>query len=88
MMKRVVVLATPRIGAEDLESWAVRTSHQLAILVLLANGATVKEVAAQLGMKDRTVQELLARMRKRTGTQNTVQLVAVCMALHQAEREV
>ncbi len=53
-----------------------------AIIQLLIEGATAKEIAVTLGLSFRTVEHRLERMKKRYGAKNTVHLVAMLLATH------
>lgn len=46
------------------------------IIHLLSEGYTVKEIAAKLGVKVRTLESRIAKFRKATGCRSTVQLCA------------
>ncbi|MGR9444992.1 helix-turn-helix transcriptional regulator [Rhizobium leguminosarum] len=53
-----------------------------AIVQLLIEGATAKEIAVTLGVSFRTIEHRLERMKKRYGAKNTVHLVAMLLATH------
>ncbi|SDA97515.1 regulatory protein, luxR family [Sinorhizobium sp. NFACC03] len=53
-----------------------------AIIQLLVEGATAKEIAAALSISHRTVEHRLERMKERFGARNTVHLVAMLIATH------
>lgn len=53
-----------------------------AIVQLLVEGATAKEIATTLGVSHRTVEHRLERMKQRYGARNTVHLVAMLIATH------
>jgi DNA-binding CsgD family transcriptional regulator len=53
-----------------------------AIVQLLVEGATAKEIAVSLGVSHRTVEHRLERMKDRYGAKNTVHLVAMLIATH------
>lgn len=53
-----------------------------AIVQLLVEGATAKEIAVTLNISHRTVEHRLERMKERYGARNTVHLVAMLMANH------
>lgn len=53
-----------------------------AIVQLLIEGATAKEIAVSLGVSHRTVEHRLERMKERYGARNTVHLVAMLIAAH------
>ncbi|MQB34721.1 LuxR family transcriptional regulator [Agrobacterium rhizogenes] len=53
-----------------------------AIVQLLIEGATAKEIAVTLNVSHRTVEHRLERMKERYGARNTVHLVAMLMANH------
>ncbi|RCW23164.1 DNA-binding CsgD family transcriptional regulator [Ciceribacter lividus] len=53
-----------------------------AIVQLLIEGATAKEIATILGISHRTVEHRLERMKQRYGARNTVHLVAMLIATH------
>lgn len=53
-----------------------------AILQLLVEGATAKEIAAALGISHRTVEHRLERMKERYGARNIVHLVSMMIAKH------
>lgn len=53
-----------------------------AIVQLLVEGATAKEIAAALDISHRTVEHRLERMKERYGAKNTVHLVAMLIATH------
>jgi DNA-binding CsgD family transcriptional regulator len=51
-----------------------------SIVQLLVEGATAKEIAAQINVSPRTVEHRLERMKDRMGARNLVQLTAMLMA--------
>lgn len=51
-----------------------------AIVQLLVEGATAKEIAAEINVSPRTVEHRLERMKERMGARNLVQLTAMLMA--------
>ncbi len=53
-----------------------------AIIQLLVEGATAKEIAVSLSISHRTVEHRLERMKERYGARNTVHLVAMLIATH------
>lgn len=53
-----------------------------AVMQLLTEGATAKEIAADLGISHRTVEHRLERMKERYGAKNTVHLAAMLIATH------
>ncbi|MBW0366123.1 helix-turn-helix transcriptional regulator [Ensifer adhaerens] len=53
-----------------------------AIVQLLIEGATAKEIAVSLDVSHRTVEHRLERMKERYGARNTVHLVAMLIATH------
>jgi DNA-binding CsgD family transcriptional regulator len=53
-----------------------------AIVQLLIEGATAKEIAATLDVSHRTVEHRLEKMKQRYGARNTVHLVAMLIATH------
>lgn len=53
-----------------------------AIVQLLIEGATAKEIAASLNVSHRTIEHRLERMKERYGAKNTVHLVAMLIATH------
>jgi DNA-binding CsgD family transcriptional regulator len=53
-----------------------------AIIQLLVEGASAKEIAATLGASHRTIEHRLERMKERYGARNTVHLVAMFIATH------
>lgn len=53
-----------------------------AVIQLLTEGATAKEIAADLGLSHRTVEHRLERMKERYGAKNTVHLAAMLVATH------
>ncbi|NLS02940.1 LuxR family transcriptional regulator [Rhizobium sp. P32RR-XVIII] len=53
-----------------------------AIVQLLIEGASAKEIAATLGSSHRTVEHRLEKMKVRYGARNTVHLVAMLIATH------
>jgi len=53
-----------------------------AVIQLLTEGATAKEIAADLGISHRTVEHRLERMKERYGAKNTVHLTAMLVATH------
>jgi len=53
-----------------------------AIVQLLFEGATAKEIAVTLDVSHRTVEHRLEKMKERYGARNTVHLVAMLMANH------
>ncbi|TCQ07669.1 regulatory LuxR family protein [Rhizobium sp. PP-F2F-G36] len=53
-----------------------------AIVQLLIEGATAKEIAVTLDVSHRTVEHRLERMKERYGARNTVHLVAMLIATH------
>lgn len=53
-----------------------------AIVQLLIEGATAKEIAVTLGLSHRTVEHRLERMKERYGARNTVHLAAMLIATH------
>ncbi|KQS77417.1 response regulator [Rhizobium sp. Leaf384] len=53
-----------------------------AIIQLLIEGATAKEIAVTLEISHRTVEHRLERMKERYGARNTVHLVAMLIATH------
>lgn len=53
-----------------------------AIVQLLIEGATAKEIAVSLGVSHRTVEHRLERMKERYGARNAVHLVAMLIATH------
>jgi DNA-binding CsgD family transcriptional regulator len=53
-----------------------------AVIQLLTEGATAKEIAADLGISHRTVEHRLERMKERYGAKNTVHLAAMLVATH------
>jgi len=53
-----------------------------AIIQLLVEGATAKEIAVTLDISHRTVEHRLERMKERYGAKNTVHLVAMLIATH------
>lgn len=55
-----------------------------AIVQLLIEGATAKEIAANLGVSHRTVEHRLEKMKQRFGVRNVVHLTAMLIATHVA----
>lgn len=53
-----------------------------AVIQLLTEGATAKQIAAELGISHRTVEHRLERMKERYGAKNTVHLAAMLVAMH------
>lgn len=53
-----------------------------AIVQLLIEGSTAKEIAVLLGLSHRTVEHRLDKMKQRYGARNTVHLVAMLIASH------
>ena len=53
-----------------------------AIVQLLVEGATAKEIASSLNVSHRTVEHRLERMKERYGAKNTVHLVAMLISTH------
>lgn len=53
-----------------------------AIIQLLIEGSTAKEIAVLIGQSHRTVEHRLDRMKQRYGARNTVHLVAMLIATH------
>ncbi|WP_234893869.1 response regulator transcription factor [Sinorhizobium medicae] len=53
-----------------------------AIVQLLIEGASAKEIAVTLGLSHRTVEHRLERMKQRYGARNVVHLVAMLIATH------
>lgn len=53
-----------------------------AIVQLLIEGASAKELAVTLGLSHRTVEHRLERMKQRYGARNVVHLVAMLIATH------
>ncbi|KQV66031.1 helix-turn-helix transcriptional regulator [Rhizobium sp. Root1220] len=51
-----------------------------AVIQLLTEGATAKEIAVDLGISHRTVEHRLERMKERYGAKNTVHLAAMLIA--------
>jgi DNA-binding CsgD family transcriptional regulator len=54
----------------------VLTSRQVEVLLLSSHGRAAKEIARSLGISVRTVEGHFGAMRRRTGTRNTVELIA------------
>lgn len=69
-------LLSPPQGRENLDV------GDEAIVQLLIEGATAKEIAVSLGVSHRTVEHRLERMKERYGARNTVHLVAMLIATH------
>jgi DNA-binding CsgD family transcriptional regulator len=53
-----------------------------AVIQLLTEGATAKQIATELGISHRTVEHRLERMKERYGAKNTVHLAAMLVAMH------
>ncbi|MBC2772812.1 helix-turn-helix transcriptional regulator [Rhizobium sp. AQ_MP] len=53
-----------------------------AIVQLLIEGSTAKEIAELLGLSHRTVEHRLEKLKQRYGARNTVHLVAMLVATH------
>lgn len=53
-----------------------------AIIQLLMEGATAKEIALSLGLSHRTIEHRLGRMKEHYGAKNTVHLVAMLISMH------
>lgn len=53
-----------------------------AIVQLLIEGSTAKEIAELLGLSHRTVEHRLEKLKQRYGARNTVHLVAMLVAAH------
>jgi DNA-binding CsgD family transcriptional regulator len=53
-----------------------------AVIQLLTEGATAKQIANELGISHRTVEHRLERMKERYGAKNTVHLAAMLVAMH------
>lgn len=53
-----------------------------AIIQLLIEGATAKEIALSLGLSHRTIEHRLSRMKESYGAKNTVHLVAMLISMH------
>lgn len=53
-----------------------------AVIQLLTEGATAKEIAIDLGISHRTVEHRLERMKERYGARNTVHLAAMLVAMN------
>ncbi|KSV66645.1 hypothetical protein N182_35085 [Sinorhizobium sp. GL2] len=53
-----------------------------AVVQLLLEGCTAKEIAAQLGISNRTVEHRLERLKERFGARNTVHLVVMLLGGH------
>ncbi|MBO9197044.1 MULTISPECIES: response regulator transcription factor [unclassified Rhizobium] len=53
-----------------------------AVVQLLTEGATAKQIATELGISHRTVEHRLERMKERYGAKNTVHLTAMLVAMH------
>lgn len=51
------------------------------VIQLLSEGATAKEIAADLGISHRTVEHRLERMKERYGAKNTVHLATMLVAM-------
>jgi len=49
------------------------TEHQDEIAQLVAKGVPAKEIGSRLGISSRTVEGLLAKIRRKTGTISTAQ---------------
>ncbi len=56
------------------------TSREGQILWLIAQGNSVGEVSRVLRLSPRTVEDHLARLRRRTGARNAVSLITLCFA--------
>jgi Bacterial regulatory proteins, luxR family len=69
------LLDTPRsYGSFDVDDEAV--------VQLLLEGCTAKEIAVQLGLSHRTVEHRLGRLKERFGARNTVHLVVMLLGGH------
>lgn len=53
-----------------------------AVVQLLLEGCTAKEIAVQLGISNRTVEHRLERLKERFGARNTVHLVVMLLGGH------
>lgn len=53
-----------------------------AVVQLLLEGCTAKEIAVQLGLSHRTVEHRLGRLKERFGARNTVHLVVMLLGGH------
>ena len=62
-------------------SGAYLTPRQIEVLELTACGLSGKQIASRLGISRRTVEDHFTRMRERTGTRTTSELVCWATAL-------
>ena len=74
-MPRVhVTRISTSVGSEGFDADVLLTDHERRLVRILASGATNREIASRLGLREQTVKNRLSAIYERLGLRNRLEL--------------